>query len=51
MADRLLQPVVLRRLEDAVLGADPFGQLLIGGEGVGTEDDSGSTTSPRLSMT
>ena len=38
MADCLLQPVILRRLEDAVLGADPFGQLFVGGEGVGAED-------------
>lgn len=51
MADRLLEPVVLRRLKDAVLGANSLGKLRIGGEGVGAEDDSGSTMPPRLSMT
>ncbi len=38
MANRLLQPVVLRRAEDAVVGSNLLGQFRIGGEVVGAED-------------
>src|SRR5664279_1769974 len=38
MADCLLQPVVLRWAEDAVIGSNLLGQFRIGGEVVGAED-------------
>jgi hypothetical protein len=38
LADGLLQPVVVRRLENTVLGADLFHEFRVGREGVGAED-------------